>query len=56
MDDSVITCDEIIEEIVPANFNEKKATCKTQISIFYFHFSDKISSKTKTFITILRHK
>ena len=30
MDDSVITCDEIIEETVPTNFNEKKATCKTQ--------------------------
>ena len=30
MDDSVITCDEIIEEIVLTNFNEKKATCKTQ--------------------------
>ena len=24
MDDSGITCDEIIEEIVPTNFNEKK--------------------------------
>ena len=30
MDDSVITCDEFIEETVPTNFNEKKATCKTQ--------------------------
>ena len=30
MDDSVITCDEIIEETVLTNFNEKKATCKTQ--------------------------
>ena len=29
MDDSVITCDESIEETVPTNFNEKKATCKT---------------------------
>ena len=28
MDDSVIMCDEIIEEAVPANFNEMKATCK----------------------------
>ena len=27
MDDSVITCDEIIAEIVPRNFNE---ICKTQ--------------------------
>ena len=26
MDDSVTTCDEIIEETVPTNFNEKKAT------------------------------
>ena len=30
LDDSVITCDEIIEETVAANFNEKKATCKMQ--------------------------
>ena len=30
MDDSVIMCDEVIEETVPANFNEKKATCKTK--------------------------
>ena len=30
MDDSVITCDKIIEETVPKNFNKKKAICKTQ--------------------------
>ena len=30
MGDSVITGDEIIEETFPTNFNEKKATCKTQ--------------------------
>ena len=30
MDDSVITCDKIIEETVSTNFNEEKATCKTQ--------------------------
>ena len=36
MDDSGITCDEIIEPYneetknIPANFNEKKATCKAQ--------------------------
>ena len=30
MDDSVITCNEIIEETVPTNFNEKKAICKMQ--------------------------
>ena len=36
MDDSVITCDEIIEsydketKIVTTNFNGKKATCKTK--------------------------
>ena len=35
MDDSVVTCDEIIEsydeetKTIPTNFNEKKATCKT---------------------------
>ena len=31
MDDSVITCDEILEATVPTNFNEK-------VSIFYLHF------------------
>ena len=36
MDDSPITCDEIIEsyyeetKTIPTNFNEKKATCKMQ--------------------------
>ena len=36
IDDSVITCDEIIESFneeiktIPTNFNEKKAICKTQ--------------------------
>ena len=31
MDDSAITCDEIIESFdEEINFNEKKATCKTQ--------------------------
>ena len=34
MDDSAFMCDEIVEETVLANFNEKKATCKTQN--FYF--------------------
>ena len=39
-DDSVITCDEIIEETkaIPANFNEKKQPVKHKISIFYSHF------------------
>ena len=32
MDDSAILCDEIIESYdEETNFNEKKATCKTQI-------------------------
>ena len=37
MNDSVITCDEVIESFdkeakaIPTNFNEEKATCKTQI-------------------------
>ena len=41
MDDSVITCDEIIEsyneeiKTIPTNFNEKKVTCKTQ-NLSYF--------------------
>ena len=36
MDDSAITCDEIIKpfdeqaKIIPANFNEKKSICKIQ--------------------------
>ena len=30
MDDPAITCDEVIEETVPTNFNKKKATCRTQ--------------------------
>ena len=40
MNNSVITCDEIIEEpkTVPINFNEKNATCKTKKAIFYVPF------------------
>ena len=44
MDDSVITCNEVIklynEEIkaIPTNFNEKKVTCKTQKFISYLRF------------------
>ena len=45
---------------IPKNFNKKIVTCKTHftcISInYYLLLSDKISSKTKTFITILQHK
>ena len=37
MDDSVIICEEIID-IKETNFNEKKVTCKTQISIFCLPF------------------
>ena len=42
MDDSAITCDEVLEpynegtKTIPTNFNEKKATCEMQISIFAF--------------------
>ena len=38
MDDSVITCDEIIEETktVPTNFNEKKQPVKHRIFILHF--------------------
>ena len=70
IDDSVITCDEVIdsydEEI---NFNEKNITCKTQnfyillvlllitiTLLIAVSISDKTSSKTKTFITISWHK
>ena len=44
MDDSVITCNEVInlynEEIkaIPTNFNEKKVTCKTQKFYILFAF------------------
>ena len=40
IDDSVITCEEIIEETktVPTSFNEKKQSVKYKISIFYLHF------------------
>ena len=83
MDDLAITCDEIIDadleaksdneetRTIPTNFNEKKATCKTQnfyillafllITIGFLiavsiHCYLRISSKTKTFITISSHK
>ena len=41
MDDSLITCDRIIDEeikTIPTNFNEKKLPVKRKISIFYLHF------------------
>ena len=38
MDDSVITCDEIIEESVATNFNKKKATCKTKNFCIFLAF------------------
>ena len=44
MDDSAIACGEIIDKYVEEaktiskNFNEKKATCKIQISLFYLYF------------------
>ena len=44
MDDSVITCDEIIEsydeetKTISTNFNEKNITCKNKTSIFYLSF------------------
>ena len=39
-DNSVITCDDTIEETktIPANFNGKKNPVKQGISIFYLHF------------------
>ena len=36
MDDSVIACDEIVEETFPTNFKEKKVTCKMQNFYFFF--------------------
>ena len=56
---------------IPTNFDEKNITCKIQNTIFYYLFiiyhciidscyylllSDKILSKTKTLVTISRHK
>ena len=56
---------------IPTNFDEKNITCKIQNTIFYCLFiiyhciidscyylllSDKILSKTKTLVTISRHK
>ena len=38
MDDSLITCDEIIEEIVTTNFNVKKATCETSNLYIFLAF------------------
>ena len=44
MDDSAITCDEVIEsynketKTIPINFNEIKQPAKRKISIFYLHF------------------
>ena len=38
MDDSTITCGEIIEETVPTNLNEKKANLKNKICVLYLHF------------------
>ena len=66
-DDSVITSDEIVEEIkqLQESFNERKVACKTQNFYILLPFSiitialllpDKIKIKTKIFITMLRHK
>ena len=48
MDDSVITCDKIIDakakpfdeetKTIPTNFNENKQPVKHKISVFYLHF------------------
>ena len=40
VDDSVITCDEIIEttKIIPTKFNEKKVTCKSKDFFFLLVF------------------
>ena len=45
MDDSAITCDEVIElynkvtKTIPTNFNEKKASLETQNVYILFAFS-----------------
>ena len=70
LDDSMITWNEIIEETVPTDFNDKSSLNTKFLtftylfinyncifdSCYYSLFSDKIQSKTKTFITISRHK
>ena len=72
MDDSVIMCDEIMEGTFPTNFNEKKASRKTQNFCILFAFLlitttllravsiycylIKYQAKKKTFITISYHK
>ena len=44
MNNSAIMCDEALEQYdedtktIPTNFNEKKATCKMQYFLLYFHF------------------
>ena len=40
IDNSVIACDETIEETktIPTNFNEKKCPVKHKISMFYLYF------------------
>ena len=77
MDDSTIICDQVIKlydkeiKVIPANFNEKKVTCKTQnfdsllafllitiallIAVSIYCYLIKYQAK-KTFITISRHK
>ena len=71
MDDSVITCEEIIEPYIEKiNFNEKKGICKIQnfyiLLAFSFHYYGIINScqylllfdkvLRKTFVTISQHK
>ena len=70
MDNSAITCDQIVEsyeeetKTFSTNVNETKATYKTQnlyillafTCCYYLQVFDKISSQTKTFITNSKHK
>ena len=72
MDDPTITCDDIVEPLdEETNFNEKKATCKTQtfyILLAFLLFTIALliavsiychfikSNKAKTFFTISQHK
>ena len=66
MDDSAIILDEIIETCnEETNFNQKEASCKTRnfyillgflLIIIALLIAVNISSKAKTFITILIHK
>ena len=60
MDDSAITCDEIIESYnEETNSNEKKATCKTQIFyilLLYLLITMTLSIAVSTYLYLIKHQ